>query len=380
MLNVRKSISIMLLVTIIVSFCVDIDVIHAEKVDYKKVKVEEKNGEQVPPDEYVEIYQEAAEEYGVPWEMLAGIHRVETRFSTIDPMESHVGAEGHMQFMPCTWLGWNHPSCGGKGKGDISDKEKTDPKLIKKYGGEGVDGNGDGKADPWDIEDAIHSTASYMKNNGADKYSKKENVKSALFRYNHSVKYGNDVMGFMEDYGFDFKKGKSSKEFKGSGKSKKKDKKKSKTESKSEVNRHPEGYKYFKTREVGKDGTGVDTKRSILGGDVFLAILNTNNFIIQMGMYAGVILVGLLLLFTSASLVGYLVISNNGASNNTMRGFEKVTGTSLARSRETMFTLVKRWAIVLVIIAVFLTGAYVWVMEFVLTMLERFIDYIIKWD
>jgi len=140
------------------------------------------------------------------------------------------------------------------------------------------------------------------------------------------------------------------------------------------------GAELFVKREVGKSGTGIDTKRSMLGGDVYLAILNTNNFIVQMGMYVGVILVGLLLLFTSASLVGYLVISNKGARVETVGAFEKVTGTSLARNRETMVTLIKRWAIVILIIVLFLTGAYVWVMEFVLTMLERFIDYIIKWD
>ncbi|WP_353626590.1 hypothetical protein [Bacillus sp. JCM 19041] len=40
------------------------------------------------PEEYVPIYQEASDEYGIPWELLASVHRVETIFSTMDSCES----------------------------------------------------------------------------------------------------------------------------------------------------------------------------------------------------------------------------------------------------------------------------------------------------
>ena len=72
-----------------------------------------------------------------------------------------------MQFMPCTFVGWTYPGCGGLGKGDIPEKDKTNPAIIKKYGGYGVDGNGDGIADPYDIEDAIYSAANYLSISGA---------------------------------------------------------------------------------------------------------------------------------------------------------------------------------------------------------------------
>src|SRR5690606_31733275 len=88
-------------------------------------------------------------------------------FSTMETMVSPVGAEGHMQFMPCSFVGWSHPTCGGLGKGEIPEEEKTDPEVIKKYNGYGVDANGDGKADPWDIEDAIFSAANYLADHGA---------------------------------------------------------------------------------------------------------------------------------------------------------------------------------------------------------------------
>lgn len=44
---------------------------------------------------------------------------------------------------------------------------KTNPQTIKKYGGYGVDANGDGVADPFDIEDAIYSAANYLSRAGA---------------------------------------------------------------------------------------------------------------------------------------------------------------------------------------------------------------------
>ena len=114
----------------------------------------------------------------------------------MDPMVSPVGAEGHMQFMPCTFVGWSHPSCDGLGKGDIPEKEKTDPKVIRKYGGYGVDANGDGIADPWNLEDAIFSAANYLAKNGASE----GNYKKAVFAYNHSDEYVEEVLYYAKRF------------------------------------------------------------------------------------------------------------------------------------------------------------------------------------
>jgi peptidoglycan DL-endopeptidase CwlO len=148
------------------------------------------------PEAFIPIYKAAEKEYGVPWNLLAAHHRVETRFSTIQPMISPVGAESHMQFMPCTWVGWGHPSCGGLGKGNISELEKTNPAVIAKYGGYGVDANQDGKADPWDLEDAIFSAANYLAANGAAE----GRFRDAVYAYNHSDRYVEDVLGFADQY------------------------------------------------------------------------------------------------------------------------------------------------------------------------------------
>nr|WP_249305954.1 lytic transglycosylase domain-containing protein [Lederbergia citrea] len=152
------------------------------------------------PEEFIPIYKAAEKEYGVPWYLLAAHHRVETIFSTMDPMLSPAGAEGPMQFMPCTFVGWSHPTCEGLGEGKIPDSEKMDPAVIKKYNGYGVDANGDGIADPWDIEDAIFSAANYLAKNGAAEGE----IRKAVFAYNHSDQYVEDVLYFADLYKREF--------------------------------------------------------------------------------------------------------------------------------------------------------------------------------
>jgi len=137
------------------------------------------------PSEFFPIYMQAQAKYGVDWYYLAAIHYVETKFSTIDPMISYAGAEGHTQFMPCTWYGWSYPGCkGSKGYVNVPEKDKYKPATILKYKGYGIDGNNNGIISPWEIEDAIFTTASYLaKNNFAN------NVDGAIYQYNHSKTY-----------------------------------------------------------------------------------------------------------------------------------------------------------------------------------------------
>lgn len=148
------------------------------------------------PREYVPVYMEAAEHYGIPWTLIAAHHRIETRFSTMNTLVSPVGAEGHLQFMPCTFVGWQHPTCNGLGEGDIPEEEKVNPSVITKYGGYGVDANGDGKADPFDIEDAVFSAANYL----ADAGAKVGNLEKAIFSYNRSEEYVEDVLYYYHLY------------------------------------------------------------------------------------------------------------------------------------------------------------------------------------
>lgn len=146
---------------------------------------------------YLDIYKEAGKKYGVPWQVLAAIHKVETDFGR-NLAKSSVGATGHMQFMDKTWVGWKHP--GGTAHGDLPDTvDITDPKLIKKYGGYGTDGDGDGKADPNNPVDAIHTAAKYLAANkkpGVDWFD----PNGPVFQYNHSSAYVAKVKQYADSF------------------------------------------------------------------------------------------------------------------------------------------------------------------------------------
>ncbi|MBO9532892.1 MAG: lytic murein transglycosylase [Solirubrobacteraceae bacterium] len=104
------------------------------------------------------IYQAAGSEYGIRWEVLAAINRIETAFGT-NLNVSTAGALGWMQFMPSTWESY------------------------------GVDANGDGQKDPFNPADAIFAAARYLKAAGGD-----EDLRKAIFAYNHADWYVDDVM------------------------------------------------------------------------------------------------------------------------------------------------------------------------------------------
>lgn len=104
------------------------------------------------------IYQAAGIEYGVRWEVLAGINEIETDYGR-NLNVSTAGAVGWMQFMPATW---------------------------KQYG---VDANHDGKKDPYNPVDAIFAAARYLKAAGAD-----QDIRQAIFAYNHAGWYVDSVL------------------------------------------------------------------------------------------------------------------------------------------------------------------------------------------
>ena len=111
------------------------------------------------------IYQACGTQYGIPWEVLAGINRIETAFGT-NLNVSTAGAVGWMQFIPSTW---------------------------KAYG---VDANGDGRKDPYNPVDAICAAARYLKAAGGD-----SDLRTAIFAYNHADWYVDEVLLYAGQYG-----------------------------------------------------------------------------------------------------------------------------------------------------------------------------------
>lgn len=94
--------------------------------------------------------------------------------------------------MPATWVGWSYNIGGGRvsASTDINSLE-----VIARGRGYGVDGNGDGKADPWDVEDSIHTAANYLSKNG---YA--SDPRGAIWHYNHADWYVNKVMTAAEGF------------------------------------------------------------------------------------------------------------------------------------------------------------------------------------
>jgi murein DD-endopeptidase MepM/ murein hydrolase activator NlpD len=111
------------------------------------------------------LWQRAGTAYGIPWNVLAAINKIETNFGrNMGP--SSAGAVGWMQFMPETWLRW------------------------------GLDANGDGLADPWDPEDAVYAAARYLAAAGG-----RLDVPRSIFAYNHADWYVRDVLELAAVYG-----------------------------------------------------------------------------------------------------------------------------------------------------------------------------------
>jgi murein DD-endopeptidase MepM/ murein hydrolase activator NlpD len=111
------------------------------------------------------IYQACGTEYGIPWEVLASINKIETAFGT-NLNVSTAGAVGWMQFLPSTWETY------------------------------GVDANGDGRKDPYNPVDAICAAGNYLKASGGagDLYN-------AILSYNHADWYVQEVLLYARAYG-----------------------------------------------------------------------------------------------------------------------------------------------------------------------------------
>jgi transglycosylase-like protein with SLT domain/peptidase M23-like protein len=122
------------------------------------------NSFEIPPF-LLPIYQACGTEYGIPWEVLAAINKIETGFGT-NLNVSSAGAVGWMQFLPSSW---------------------------EMYG---LDANGDGRKDPYNPVDAICAAAHYLKVAGGQK-----DLYGAILAYNHADWYAQEVLTYARAYG-----------------------------------------------------------------------------------------------------------------------------------------------------------------------------------
>jgi murein DD-endopeptidase MepM/ murein hydrolase activator NlpD len=111
------------------------------------------------------LWQRYGSVYGVQWQVLAAINKIESNFGrNMGP--SSAGALGWMQFMPSTWERW------------------------------GVDADGDGVANPWNPDDAIAAAARYLAASGGA-----TDISRAVFSYNHAQWYVDEVLQLARLFG-----------------------------------------------------------------------------------------------------------------------------------------------------------------------------------
>jgi hypothetical protein len=111
------------------------------------------------------IYQACGTEYGIPWQVLASINKIETNFGT-NMGPSTAGAIGWMQFLPSSWEAY------------------------------GLDANGDGRKDPYNPVDAICAAAHLLEISGGT-----NDLYGAIFTYNHADWYVQEVLANARAYG-----------------------------------------------------------------------------------------------------------------------------------------------------------------------------------
>ncbi|WJY53572.1 bifunctional lytic transglycosylase/C40 family peptidase [Streptomyces chengbuensis] len=123
----------------------------------------------IPP-RMLALYQRGARECpGLAWTVLAAIGKVETNHGRHPTMISSAGAVGPMQFLPSTFKAYAHP----------------------------VPPGGKNPPTPWDPVDAVHAAARLLCANGA---RDGRNLRRAIWHYNHSTAYVNQVLKIADQY------------------------------------------------------------------------------------------------------------------------------------------------------------------------------------
>jgi hypothetical protein len=128
------------------------------------------------PAAYLVTYQRAGSTYGVGWEYLAAIGKIESDHGR----GSAAGIRSGVNFAGCC-AGPMQFLITGAGGGT--------------WGAYGVDGDDDGRRDVYDPDDAIPAAANYLKASGAP-----DDWDRAIFAYNHAGWYVADVKALAERY------------------------------------------------------------------------------------------------------------------------------------------------------------------------------------
>ena len=118
------------------------------------------------PADYLALYQEAATELGMPWELLAAVGKVESDHgrNPASRKPNAAGAEGPMQFLPATFAEYSWAS-------------------------------GNPNPNIYNPRDAIYAAAAMLIDNNV-----RDNPRQALYAYNHSNTYVDQVLAWAAVY------------------------------------------------------------------------------------------------------------------------------------------------------------------------------------
>jgi hypothetical protein len=142
--------------------------------------------------ELYQLYQRVEQWSGLPWQVFWGIHAEET------DLGKNLGSTQLMRILPedqkkyflriCRELRWDPYQIYGSHKGAIGPFQFL-PETWVRFA---VDGDGDGRRDPFDLEDAAYSAANYLLNKGA-----LDSLSNAVWHYNQDNTYVRRVMRYL---------------------------------------------------------------------------------------------------------------------------------------------------------------------------------------
>jgi len=133
--------------------------------------------------ERMNLFKKAETITQIPWYVLASVDQYERNVRrTRNDIPKAKGVIG-IYIRPEVWAGMQNP-----------DQSDTNPTSISLFGGIGIDGNGDGKAEPDNDEDVLFTFAAYLLSYGIDL----ENIKIGLWDYYQRDKTIGLISGHMK--------------------------------------------------------------------------------------------------------------------------------------------------------------------------------------
>ncbi len=142
--------------------------------------------------ELYKLYKQVGQWSGIPWQVFWGIHAEETNLSR------NLGSTQVIAVLPsgqktyfyqiCRELRWDPQQIYGSHKGAIGPFQFIPETWVR----HAVDANGDGRKDPFDVEDAAYSAANYLLQKGG-----LGDLRKALWHYNQDNRYIRRVMRYL---------------------------------------------------------------------------------------------------------------------------------------------------------------------------------------